>query len=222
MQAKGKISRWQDEKGYGFIRPLLGGPQVFLHVSALQNRQRRPVIDEVVTYTQVSDEQGRLQAQDVIFAGEKPISATKIQHKSTSKPQLKRSGPRKPRYWQYVFAMAFLLLLMAGAVEAYLSWKVVLYYFVLSVLTLAFYCDDKFAAENRNWRTPESTLQMLALLGGWPGALIAQNLLRHKISKTTFLMQFWLMVFGNIIGLYCWCFTDYVTEMIAVLGGLYA
>lgn len=220
MQLKGKISRWQDDKGYGFIRPMLGGPQVFLHISALQNRQRRPVIDDVVTYTQVTDEQGRLQAQGVIFAGEKAIAATKIQQKSKPQPQLKRNGPKQPNYWQYLFATAFLLLLMAGAVEAYLSWKVVIYYYVVSVLTLAVYCDDKFAAEKRNWRTPESTLQMFALLGGWPGALIAQNLLRHKVSKTAFLIQFWLMVSGNLIALYCWCFTDYVTQLIHFLSSL--
>lgn len=218
MQLKGKISRWQDDKGFGFIRPMLGGPQVFLHISAFQNRQRRPVIDEVVTYTQVTDEQGRLQAKDVIFAGEKAISTTKSQHQSKPQSQFKRNGPRPSKVWQYLFATAFLLLLMAGAVEAYVSWKVVFYYLVMSVLAFAFYCNDKFAAEHRNWRTPESTLQMFALLGGWPGALIAQNVLRHKVSKTAFLIQFWLMVSGNLIVLYGWCFTDYVTQLIHFWG----
>jgi len=218
MRAKGKISRWQDDKGFGFIQPMLGGPQVFLHVSALQNRQRRPQIDEVVTYTRMTDEQGRFQAQDVIFAGEQPIPQAKLQQESKQQPQLKRQVPWQPKYWQYMLAAAFLLLLSAGAIEAYVSWKIVLFYLVASILTLAFYCNDKFAAENRSWRTPESTLQMFALLGGWPGALIAQNLLRHKISKSAFMTQFWLMVFINVIGLYCWYFTDYVTEFIAFLG----
>lgn len=222
MRAKGKISRWQDDKGFGFIQPMLGGPQVFLHVSALQNRQRRPQIDEVVTYTRVADEQGRFNAQDVIFAGEQPIPQPKLQQKPKQQLQQKRQGPWHPKYWQYVLAAAFILLLMAGAVEAYVSWKIVLFYLIASILTFAFYGSDKIAAENRSWRTPESSLQMVALLGGWPGALIAQNLLRHKISKSAFMTQFWLMVLLNITGLYCWCFTDYAAEFIALFGSLYA
>lgn len=219
MRAKGKISRWQDDKGFGFIQPMLGGPQVFLHVSALQNRQRRPEIDAVVTYTRTIDDKGRFQAQDVIFAGEQPIPKAIQRQKSKLQLQLKRQGPWQPKYWQYGLAAAFLLLLTAGAVEAYVSWKIVLFYLVTSILTFAFYCNDKFAAERRRWRTAESTLQMFALLGGWPGALIAQNLLRHKISKSAFMTQFWLMGYINVIGLYCWCFTDFVTEFIAFSRG---
>lgn len=218
MRAKGKISRWQDDKGFGFIQPLLGGQQVFLHRSALQNRQRRPQPDEVVTYTVVTDDQSRFQAQDVIFADEKLKLQPKFQQKSKQPLQLKRKGQWQPKYWQYALAAAFLVGLMAGAVEAYFGWKIVLYYCIASILTFAMYSSDKFAAEHQHWRTPESTLQMFALLGGWPGALVAQNFLRHKSRKTAFLILFWLMVLGNITGLYWLCFSVSALDIRVLLG----
>ena len=68
----------------------------------------------------------------------------------------------------------------------------------LNVATLATYALDKRAAVVGNWRTPERTLHLLALAGGWPAALVAQQLLRHKTSKPGFQRLFWLSVAGNL------------------------
>ena len=56
------------------------------------------------------------------------------------------------------------------------------------------YAADKFAARSGGWRTRESTLLLLGLLGGWPGALLAQQWLRHKSAKPSFRNAFWLTV----------------------------
>ena len=53
---------------------------------------------------------------------------------------------------------------------------------------------DKRRALRNGWRTPEARLHLLELLGGWPGALIAQQLLRHKTRKLSFQLVFWLIV----------------------------
>ncbi|MDP3638593.1 MAG: DUF1294 domain-containing protein, partial [Azonexus sp.] len=63
------------------------------------------------------------------------------------------------------------------------------------------YALDKSAAQGGRWRTQESTLHLLALIGGWPGALIAQNRLRHKSRKTSFQLVFWMTVLLNCGGL---------------------
>ena len=70
-----------------------------------------------------------------------------------------------------------------------------------SVVTFIAYAIDKSAAVRGNWRTPESTLHLLSLSGGWPGALLAQQLLRHKSSKREFRLVFWGTFTLNIIGL---------------------
>ena len=56
----------------------------------------------------------------------------------------------------------------------------------LSIVTLAVYGLDKSAAQHGQWRTPEQTLHVLSLIGGWPGALLAQAVFRHKTSKVSF------------------------------------
>jgi cold shock CspA family protein len=50
MRVKGKIASWKDDKGYGLIAPFSGDSQVFVHIKAFRNRNRRPDVDDVVAY----------------------------------------------------------------------------------------------------------------------------------------------------------------------------
>lgn len=70
-------------------------------------------------------------------------------------------------------------------------------YALLSGLTFLIYAIDKSAARRQRRRVPENTLHLLALLGGWPGAWLAQRGLRHKSSKRSFRWRFWLTVVVN-------------------------
>jgi uncharacterized membrane protein YsdA (DUF1294 family) len=71
----------------------------------------------------------------------------------------------------------------------------------MSVLTFVVYAMDKAAAQANRWRTAESTLHLLALACGWPGALVAQQWLRHKSAKREFRVVFWATVVLNVAGL---------------------
>lgn len=185
MRIKGKITQWDDAKGFGFIQPMLKGERIFVHIKALQNRTRRPVLGEVVTYSLGKDEQGRLQAQDVTFAGEKYRIRTA------------KTASKAPLLLVLGFAGVLTLALFFGTLPLY----VLAAYALLSVLTYIVYWWDKRQALARRWRTQESTLQLLALLGGWPGALLAQAYLRHKSQKQPFLVVFWFAVVVNLIAL---------------------
>lgn len=74
------------------------------------------------------------------------------------------------------------------------------WYLFISLLTLAAYARDKSAARQMRWRTPESHLHLLALLGGWPGAWLGQRLFRHKTKKTGFRVTFYAMALLNGVG----------------------
>lgn len=83
-----------------------------------------------------------------------------------------------------------------------LPWSVLgLYLGIISALTFAVYARDKAAAMRCQWRTRESTLHLLSLAGGWPGALAAQKMFHHKSRKSGFRAIFWLTVALNCAGL---------------------
>lgn len=100
-----------------------------------------------------------------------------------------------------VFAMSFLIALaaLAGVGRLEMSWLAL--YYGASLITYGVYALDKTAAQNAGRRAPESTLHLMSLVGGWPGALIAQVLLRHKTRKPSFLIEYWLTVIVNCIAL---------------------
>ncbi|WP_293937380.1 DUF1294 domain-containing protein [Iodobacter sp.] len=74
-------------------------------------------------------------------------------------------------------------------------------YLLMSIVAFIAYAVDKSAAKNNRWRTQESTLHFLGLLGGWPGALLAQWVLRHKSKKAAFMVVFWATVLINCVAL---------------------
>jgi len=71
-------------------------------------------------------------------------------------------------------------------------------YVIASSLTFAVYAWDKQRAALSEWRIPETTLHLMELVGGWPGALLAQRLLRHKNRKVSFQIIFWLIVLEHL------------------------
>jgi uncharacterized membrane protein YsdA (DUF1294 family) len=70
-------------------------------------------------------------------------------------------------------------------------------YAAMSGAALVMYRSDKAAARRGHWRTPEINLHAVALLGGWPGALVARPLFRHKTTKQPFRTVFWCTVVAN-------------------------
>lgn len=80
-------------------------------------------------------------------------------------------------------------------------------YLGASIAAFTAYAFDKSAAQGNKWRTRESTLLFLGLIGGWPGALLAQCVLRHKSKKHSFQLQFWVTVMVNSVGL-LWLLTQ--------------
>ncbi len=81
MRYQGKIKAWKDEKGFGFITPNGGGSDVFLHISKLDKRGKRPAVGDQVTYELVTDNQKRQQAVNVMFA----VSSAKAARATTKK-----------------------------------------------------------------------------------------------------------------------------------------
>jgi len=185
MRHKGKITSWKNNKGFGFIAPSDGGHKVFIHISAFKNRSHRPDIGEVVTYSVSKDAQGRTQAVNATLAGDK----------------LSKMPAEKQNPIAVTFAWLFLLLVGVSVFVTGLPFLILGAYLFVSTVAYFAYAIDKSAAQAGRWRISETSLQLLALAGGWPGAIVAQQILRHKSKKGSFRIVFWTAVLLNCAGL---------------------
>jgi uncharacterized membrane protein YsdA (DUF1294 family)/cold shock CspA family protein len=184
---KGKIIKWNPDKAFGFIAPNGGGEHVFIHKTALSNRQRTPQMSDIITFSISKDKDGRYCASDATFSGEK----------------LKKKEAKKPSKFSIYLSVLFLTVITTAYFIDKFPQKLLFVYLGISVITFLAYAFDKSKAQRGAWRTQESTLHILSLIGGWPGAAIAQQLLRHKSQKREFRNGFWFTVFVNL-GALCW------------------
>lgn len=70
---------------------------------------------------------------------------------------------------------------------------------IASIVAIFAYGLDKFRAQKKAYRIPEATLHMLGIVGGWPGALFAQRYFRHKTSKMSFQIQYYITVVVHLL-----------------------
>jgi uncharacterized membrane protein YsdA (DUF1294 family)/cold shock CspA family protein len=200
VQLKGKITTWNAQKAFGFIAPFAGGSQIFIHIKAFQNRTRVPEINDVVTFFLAKDKDGRACAEKALYAGEKIKKTRKLSRGKLS----------------IALALALLVALNVGSYMGYVPMPLKYAYYGLSIITFIAYAYDKFKAKRNAWRTPESTLHFLALLGGWPGAALAQQVCRHKSSKRGFRVMFWVTVFINLAML-AWLLSPYGKKLLMLI-----
>lgn len=181
MRYQGKVINWKDDQGFGFVTPNGGGQKAFVHIKAFTGRSHRPTEGDIISYELATDEKGRFFAKNILFA----TSATTA------------SSSNKSNSLGTNFAILFGLLFALSASLGRLPLEIVGLYFTSSIITFLAYALDKSAAQNDRWRTKESTLHLFGLIGGWPGALLAQKTLRHKSKKQEFQTVFWVTVIAN-------------------------
>ena len=210
MERRGTLKSWNDAKGFGFIQPEGGGEQLFVHISAMRG-DSRPQVGDAVTYVAGSDAQGRPRAQHMRHAGlsldrpairRKPTESAKPSRTAAAKSTRPARGERSPQpgiqqlpLKLLVLAALCVLPVWGGLVllERGLVW-VLLAYPLVSLFSFCQYWLDKQSAQKGRWRTPENSLHIAELLGGWPGALVAQQVFRHKTRKASFQLVFWAIV----------------------------
>lgn len=204
MRYQGRITRWKDDQGYGFISPNLGGEEVFLHIKAFKPSQPRPAGDETVTYELVSDASARPRAAAVAFV--------------SGAGRRTAAGACGPSRFPLLAAALFFAFLGVSTAAGRLPLILLGFYAFVSLIAFAAYALDKSAARSGTWRTAESTLHLLSLVGGWPGALVAQNRLRHKSRKASFLVAFWATVMLNC-GFLGWLLTAHGGRVLRMVLG---
>lgn len=201
MRKEGTIVRWDDAKGFGFIRSRDVAQDVFVHV-----RDYRSTGGE-------SPRQGLRVSFEDIHVGSKGPRAMAVQpavepRGSSSPPQAPRApaprrhqgagrrapAPRAGGWWALPLMAAYALALSWLVWQRQLPWWVLPASLMLNLATFFAYWQDKHAAQQGRWRIREDTLHLWSLAGGWGGAWFAHQVLRHKSAKASFRATYWVTV----------------------------
>ena len=187
MRFDGKLKSWNDDRGFGFIEPAQGGDEIFVHIKGFPPGTGRPVIGLLLSFEVGLGPQGKKRAKSVEF----------IRTRSQVQPARAESPARwTPARRLVIPAVMGLFAFVAS------QWSVkpvvAMAYLIASLLAFMAYALDKSAAIQGRRRIPESTLHVVSLACGWPGALLAQQVLRHKSSKASFQSTYWGTVVLNI------------------------
>lgn len=189
MRIEGVVKTWNDDRGFGFIEPRHGGQEIFFHIKAFVTRSRRPEVGQRVTFEVEMTSDGKKRARLVEVVKPRRLSA--------------RVRNDNPAQWgtASLFAIPafFVLYALVDFVWMVPGWVAGLY-LGASAVCFVVYAADKSAAAAERWRVRENTLLGLGLMGGWPGAIIAQQVLRHKSNKGSFLAKFRATVIMNVVG----------------------
>lgn len=192
MRLQGRLTDWDDKRGFGYLTPTGGGERVWMHISACQLGSQRPADGMLLTYQVQTERNGRRRA----------VAAKPARRHARPRNSVHAGPPGKGRQaWRPLAGLAALSALVTAAALDLLPWPLVAVSLGLSLLAYVAYALDKRAAQRDQRRTPEATLQLFGLLGGWPGALIAQGQFRHKTAKPGFQALFWVCVLLNSLGL---------------------
>jgi uncharacterized membrane protein YsdA (DUF1294 family)/cold shock CspA family protein len=178
----GVVRVWNGDRGFGFLtRP--DGSDLFLHVRAFPRGTPEPGVGDAVTYRVETQQDGKLRAAQALPSGVEYV------------PPVRPTSPLLGALAILAFAAIYVLVdLHWGPVPLW----VLIAYVGVSLITFAAYALDKSAARLRRRRIAETSLILLGMFGGWPGAILAQQLLRHKTAKLSFRAVFWVSVLLNV------------------------
>ncbi|WP_227000990.1 DUF1294 domain-containing protein [Protaetiibacter intestinalis] len=191
---RGVLTNWNDERGFGFVTPAVGGPDVFVHISAFASGGPRPVEGDEVDYLLEFSPEGKPRAgrASVVSA-----DAARRAPEPVSHPRL--APARRASRLGYLAVLGFIGIAFVMALIHPIPYWVWILYLGMSFATFVAYALDKRAAATEGWRLSEGSLLAMGLACGWPGGVIAQQVFRHKTIKMSFQVVFWVTVIVNVV-----------------------
>ena len=197
MRDQGRLVEWFDDKGYGFIQPNDGlKERVFLHIKDFAQKGPRPIVGCALEYVVQLDGQGRYKAKQVTY-----LKATQTVHSKTNRTSQNTLNAQKASSLQpmQIICIVYIVVLAILSISGLLNGMILFFVSIINVMTYWFYAQDKEAAQMNQRRVPENTLHILAFLGGWPAAWLAQQRLRHKTQKQPFRKIYFCTIVFNIL-----------------------
>ena len=198
-KVQGTLTNWNDDRGYGFIKPDGGGQDIFVNIKAFGRVPERPTNGAKLSFEVELGAEGKKRATRVEYIRSAGAIGQRTQPAKRSRRPA--SAASTGASWPVLALVSFAIFAVLYAWATFrwgVHYYVLLGYLALSGWTYVMYMHDKTAAELGEWRVSEGGLHLLGLLGGWPGANLAQHFLRHKSKKTSFRVKHWVMVCLNL------------------------
>jgi len=107
MRIEGTLTKWNDDRGFGFVTPDNGGSEIFVHVSAFPRDGQRPTVGERLSFEIELDKEGKKRATKLVCPG-----------RSRTPRPTQRQGVRGERK-RSGFLQPVLVMLLLGVVAAY-------------------------------------------------------------------------------------------------------
>ena len=174
IKMEGVIVKFDESRGFGFIRSKDFSKDVFVHVRNIPDRQAL-ALGQKVMFDTTKTRKGLLAIN--VIPGKKAISP---------------------------YAVFGILGILGTGLMTFVSYyqglNIVWSYFLsINLLTFFFYGYDKKFSRTSYFRIPESILHSLAICGAAPGGLVGQMVFRHKTMKKSFQIVYWVIVIVQMI-----------------------
>jgi uncharacterized membrane protein YsdA (DUF1294 family)/cold shock CspA family protein len=188
MRITGALKSWNEERGIGYIAPAKGGDDVYVHIKAFRTAKEPPRVGQQLSFEVGVTWEGKLRARHVQVLRDNAVAAA-------------TAGWPVERGW-----LGFVVLPLFMALYAAVQWRwhvplwVAGLYGVASLGCFAVHAIDRQAAARGRWRVAEPVLLLMGLAGGWPGTIVAQQLLHLQGIRPAYRALFWVSVVANLAG----------------------
>jgi uncharacterized membrane protein YsdA (DUF1294 family)/cold shock CspA family protein len=224
MKKQGKVVRWDDQRGFGFIRCNATSQDIFFHIRDCAGGMQPP-INSTVDFEEihVGGKGPRAMAVRTMQA----YSSMPAARSGTQRTPVKSRPPHQANKWAASkdtpapsatgvggLSLIWAILLVWGVLQHRIPAIALAGALIVNATTFFAYWVDKHAARKRQWRTKEDTLHLFSLAGGWPAARLAQQVLRHKTVKPGFQAMYWLTVWVHLGVLCAYLFWDRIKPLL--------
>jgi uncharacterized membrane protein YsdA (DUF1294 family)/cold shock CspA family protein len=220
MKKQGKVVRWDSTRAFGFIRSPDTPADIFFHIRDFQGLAA-PQDGMAVSFEEihVGGKGPRAMAVNAIGSREsrkseshpsvvpRPTRTTNaFSGDRAGRAQAATSSSKASAGIIMMLIPGWAMLVLWGIWAGRLPMLTLAAMPILNLMTFYVYWQDKHAAQTGRWRIKEDTLHLLGVLGGWPGAWFAHQILRHKSRKIEFQATYWATVLIHCAALVGWLF----------------
>jgi uncharacterized membrane protein YsdA (DUF1294 family)/cold shock CspA family protein len=194
---KAQLEEWNPSRGFGFLRR--GRRRIFMHITDFRAPLGELRVGGTYRFKIGADVQGRQCAVGVVPNITKPVRERGARNRASNPERINPGNDFAGLRASDLAIIAGLLILPAVSfigrdLDLFIPS---IWVGIASLLTFFIYRDDKRRAENGEWRISEFRLHFLEAIGGWPGALLAQRVIRHKCSKVSYNLSLWMIIISH-------------------------